>query len=888
MTFFHWLRRRRAIEKDIAEEIRSHLAMAARDHAADGADPETARRAALKEFGNVALALEDSRLAWSSRWIEAVRGILKDVRYAAHVLRKSPSFALIVIGVVALGIGMNATVFTLLKSLALKPLAGVKDSGSLAVVMSKTRGGRLTAMSYPDYVSLRDHGPFAAIAGLNALPLSLGLGREGERVWAELVTGNYFQLLGVRAQLGRTLLPSDETVPGKSPVVVLSNGLWRRAFGADPNIVGKTIHVNAYPLTVVGVADAAFHGSIVSWDVELFAPVMMAPQLGLAFQNQPEQLLHDRKTGMVAAYGRLRPGVSLARASAETAVLSKQLAADGPLDDVDQRLTVLPFQRFPWGAQTYMLPALTVCIAMGMLLLLIVCANVAGLVLVRGMSRRGEIAARLALGASRSRIVRLLLIENVILAVPGAAVGVLLAAWAMPWLMSKATANASARFFFDVSVDQLVVGFAALAACLSLLCFGLLPALRSTKLDMAWVMKDSLSSRGAVKGHFRAALVVGQVGISLLLLVSSSLVARSLDAAQHADMGFDDRGVISVTLDVKPNGYDEARGLVFYKQLLDRARAGQGIESASLAAYYPMALVDTVGRKVEIEGYRARRDEDLVFLGNVVTSDYFRTLRIGLEAGREFDDHDDAASPQVTVVNDTLARRFWGSPANALGKRLRAGPGGWRTIVGVARDVKYARINEGARPYVYLPFLQSPQPNMILHARGSVGPVALIDQVRREVHKLDPDLPILDARTLHEQTRTALTILVMTARILEGLGLAAMALAFMGIYGLVSYSAKQGTHEIGIRMALGATRSDVVRRFLARGLRLGLIGAALGMVAAYAVTRLLAAQLYGVSATDPASFATATALVLASAVAAALVPAWRAARTDPISALRYQ
>ena len=888
MTFFQWFRRRQERDEDIAEEIRSHLAMAARDRRADGEDADTAHRAAMKEFGNVALALEDSRRAWTSRWVEAVRDVLKDVRYAVHVLAKSPAFTLIVIGVLALGIGMNAVVFTLLKSLALKPLAGVKDSAQLAVVMSKTSGGRLTAMSYPDYLSLRDHGPFAATAGLNALPLSLGLGRGGERVWAELVTGNYFQFLGVRAQLGRTLVPSDETAPGKDAVAVLSNGLWRRAFGADPNIVGKTIHVNAYPLTVVGVADAAFHGSIVSWDVELFVPVMMAPQLGVAFQNQPGQMLHDRKTGLLAAYGRLRPGVTLATAAAKAAVLSKQLAADEPVDHLDQRLTVLPFQRFPWGAQTYMLPALTVCAVMGMLLLLIVCANVAGLVLVRGMARRGEIAARLALGASRTRIVRLLLIENVMLAAPGAAAGLALAAWAVPWMMSRAMANASARFFFDVSMDQMVVGFAALAACLSLLCFGLLPALRSTKVDLASVMKDSLSARGAAKGHFRAALVVAQVGISLLLLVCSGLVARSLNAAERADIGFDDRGVISVTLDVKPNGYDEAHGVVFYKQLLDRVRAGQGIESASLASIYPMSLVDSVAQKVEIDGYRARRDEDLVFLDNVVTSDYFRTLRIRIEAGREFDDHDDAASRPVTVVNDTLARRFWGSPANALGKRLRAGSGGWRTIVGVARDVKYARINESAQPYVYLPFLQSPQPNMIMHARGSVVPVALIDEVRREVHKLNPDLPILDARTLHEQTRAALTILSMTARILEALGFVAMALAAMGIYGLVSYNAKQSTHEIGIRMALGASFGKVVRSFLLRGFWLGGIGAALGLGASFMVTRFLTAQLYGVSSTDPESFATALVFVLGSALAATAIPAWRAARTDPMSALRHQ
>ena len=888
MSFFHWFRRRRERDEDIAEEIRSHLALAAREHAADGDDAETARLAARKEFGNVGLALEDSRQAWTSRWVEAARDVFKDVRYAVHVLAKNPGFALIVIGVLALGIGMNAVVFTLLKSLALKPLPGVADSGSLVVVMSKTTGGRLGAVSYPDYLAVRDHGPFAGIAGSEPTLLNLGLKRQGERVWGELVTGNYFQFLGARAQLGRTLLPSDETAPGKDPVVVLSNGLWRRAFGADPNIVGKTIHVNAYPLTVVGVADASFHGSIVSWDVELFVPILMTPQLGLAFQTQPAQLLHDRRTGILAAYARPRPGVTLARASAQIAALSKQLAADERVGELDQTLTVLPIQRFPWGAQTYMIPAITVCSAMGILLLLIVCANVSGLVLVRGISRRGEIAARLALGASRTRILRLLLIENLVLAVPGSAAGLLLAAWTLPLMGAQVSGTALGRFYFDLSLDQMVVGFVALAACLSLVCFGLLPALRSTRVDLAAVMKDSLSARGAVKGRFRAALVVAQVGISLLLLVCSGLVGRSLDAAQHADTGFDDRGVISVTVDLKPNGYDEARGRVFYQQLLERVRASHGVEAASLAAVYPMTMVDSDARRVEIEGYRPRRDEDQMFLYNAVTADYFRTLRIGIEAGREFTQHDDRSAPPVAMVNETLARRFWGTPREAIGKRLRAGSGEWRTVVGVARDVKYARINEAPRPYVYLSFLQAPRPAMILHARGSAGTVALLELARREVHRLDPDLAILDAQTLHDQTRTALTILSMTARILATLGFVAMGLAAMGLYGLVSYSAKQSTHEIGIRMALGATYGKVVRSFLARGLWLGGIGAVMGIGAAYAVTPLLAAQLYGVSASDPASFLTAMAFVLGGTLAATVVPAWRAARTDPMTALRYQ
>jgi predicted permease len=889
MSLFHWLNRRREMDADVDEEIRSHLAMATRERIAEGVDPKTARYAALKEFGNVTLRIEEGRRVWSSRWIDVTADLWKDARHAARVLAKSPGFSLIAIAVLAVGIGMNTMVFTLFKSLALKPLAGVEGSGQLGVVLAKTSGGRLQGLSYPDYQYIREHdGAFAGLSGSVPTPLNLGLGREAERVWGELVTGNYFQLFGVRAQLGRTLLPSDEVAPGMHPAVVLSDGLWRRAFGGDPNIAGKTVHLNGYLMTVVGVADATSHGSVVGFDGEVYVPIMMAPQLGIAFRNQPGELLHDRKTPLLIAYGRLRPGATLATASVQTAVLSEQLAKDAPAQDFSQQITVLPIWRSPWGAQTYVLPAVIAAGGMGALLLLIVCANVAGLVLVRGLARRGEIALRLALGASRARILRLLLIENLVLAAPGAATGLLLAWYAMPLMGSRAVASAPARLFFDMSVDWLTIAFAVSTAFASALAFGFLPALRSSRANLVSVIKDDLAARGVGKGRFRATLVVSQVAVSLLLLVGAGLVARSLDAARHADPGFDARNVISMTLDLQPNGYDEIRGRRFYQQLLDNVRGREGIDSASLAAMFPMTMVDYASQKVVVEGYHPRRDEDLAFLYNIVMDDYFRTLRIGIEAGREFARHDDASAQQVVIVNDTLARRFWGSPQDAIGKRLRAGSGEWRTIVGVVRDVKYARIDEDPRPYVYLPFLQSPQSSMILHARGAAEPLTLLDQARREVHKLDPDLPVLDAKTLIDQTSGALGVFEMTARILLALGVAAIGLSAMGLYGLVSYAAKQSTHEIGIRLALGASRRDVVRRFLGWGLRLGTIGAALGIGASYALTRLFGSLLYGISATDAVSFAAASALVLVCVLLAAGVPAWRAARTDPMAALRHQ
>lgn len=890
MAFPPWFRRRRLDDADLQDEIRSHLAIAEQDRMVEGADREAARRAAVKDFGNVTLTREAARQVWTTRWLDRLRDGLSDMRYAIRVLTRSRGFSAVVIAVLAVGIGLNAAVFTLFKSLALKPLAGVEDSGALGVILRTTGGGDQMPLSYPDYEFVRDQNQvFEGLTGSAFNIYSLGLGNRGERVTGELVTGNYFQVLGVTAALGRTILPSDDASSGGSPVVVLGHGLWRRVFGSDPAIVNRTIHLNGHPVTVVGVAEPDFHGTVVSFDIEIFGSVTMAPVLDRTISAQSRDPLNDHSVGMLMVLGRLRPGVAFDGALEQMRVLGERLAADAPIEDEDgERLTLLRIWQSPYGAQTYMLPAVTVLGAMGLLLLVIVCANIAGLVLVRGVSRRGEIAVRLALGASRGRILRLLLAENLVLAVPGAVAGLLAAWYALPLMWSGTIQGVPVPLFLDVSMDWLVVGFAIAVSSASALLFGLAPAFRSARVDLMSVMKDDLSPRSGTRGRLRAVLVASQVAVSLLLLVGASLVARSLDAAREADAGFTADNVTSISIDVAPNGYDEAGGRQFYEQLLDRVRADEGVEAASLAMTYPMSMVDTLPTPVAVEGYQPARGEDLTFLFNVVAPDYFRTLRIGLVEGREFERRDDMTGQQVVVVNETLARRFWGSAQRAMGQRVRAASGEWRTIIGVARDVKYARINEAPRPYVYLPFLQTYQPAMIVHTRGPAGVGVLIDQGRRRIAELDPNLPILGAMSLAAQAGSALGIFTMTARALLLFGLAAMGLAAMGIYGLVSYTVRQSTHEIGIRMALGAGRGDILRRFMGRGLRLTTMGAVVGVIAAVAVTRLLSGVLYGVSATDIVSFAGAIVVILCSALVATLVPAWRAAQTNPTTALRHQ
>ncbi|MDO8677178.1 MAG: ABC transporter permease [Acidobacteriota bacterium] len=882
MKFWHWLRRRHEIDDDLRAEIRSHLAMATRDQMEDGQDPETARLAAMKEFGNVLQTTEATRRVYRGGAVEWIVDVYQDVRFGVRQLRRNAGFSIAVIAVLTLGVGGNAAVFSMFKALALSPLPGVPDSASLAVVAHRTIGGRLNGTSFLDFKHFREHAQgFEGLAATDMQPVILGLGRTGERVWCEIVTGNYFQLLGVGAQLGRTLLPSDEVAPGQHPVVVLSDGLWRRSFGADPAIVGKTIQVNRQPLTVVGVADRAFQGTIVSLVMELYVPVMMQPTLSRVSH------LDSRSAAAMVVFRRLKPGVSIAAASAEIGVLGAQAEADNPLPTpTNERAEVLPLWRSPFGAQTYMMPVVVLLGVMGTLVLIIVCANVANLVLVRGVGRRGELAVRVALGAGRGRILRLLFVENLVRALPGAILGVILAAVALPILRGSAAAAAPMRVNLDTSVDWMVVTFAVVLSCLSALVFGFVPALRTSRVDVAGAMKDDATGRAGTRARLRGALVVAQVAVSVVLLVAAGLVFRGLETARGIDAGFDPLAVGTASVDLQPGGYTNATGPVFLARLLREIRNDPSIESASVARYVPLTLVETGTDPVEVEGYEPRADEDLQFMFNSVGPDYFATLRIKMLAGREFADDDDASTPKVAIVNETMARRFWQSPEGAIGKRIANSPGEWHIVVGVARDVKYARLTETPRPYVYLAAAQNYRSDVLIHARSRATGAEVLDRLQYHVRAIDPDLPILSARLLTEQARGDLGNYEMAASALVMFGAMTIALSALGIYGLVAYTVRQSTQEIGIRIAVGASRGDVVKRFVGRGLRLAAIGTALGLAVAIAIIRLLANLIGSLDVIDVTSFVAATALVLTIALGASVVPAWRGSRLDPLTALR--
>ena len=494
MNPFRWLFRRRRIERDLDAEIRSHFEMAIAERVAAGEDPESARLAAINEFGNVLQAKEDTRDVWRGGVVAMLGDIWQDVRFGVRMLVKNPAFSLVVIAVLSLGIAGNAAIFSLFKGIALKPLPGVRDSATSSVLLSRTIDGRGIGVSVPDYRDIAAHQQsFEGLTASMMVFAGLGRGVDAQRVIAELVVGNYFESLGVGAQLGRTLLPSDDVAPGQHPVAVIGDTLWRRSFAADPGIVGKTIYLNGQPLTVVGVAAPDFNGTIVSMGIDVFAPLMMQPLVS------PPSRLDSRGIFGLTTIGHLKPGVTTQSAAAEAAVFASQLEKEHPLPNYVRRLDVVPIWKSPFGAQTYWLPAIAVLGGMGLLILLVVCANVANLVLVRGVSRRGELSVRLALGASRSRLLRLLLVENLVLALPGALGGVALASVVLPFLSSGAAANAPSRVYLDTSIDGYVLTFAIALSCACAIVFGFVPALRASRVEFTAALND-LSPRMAGAG----------------------------------------------------------------------------------------------------------------------------------------------------------------------------------------------------------------------------------------------------------------------------------------------------------------------------------------------------------------------------------------------------
>ncbi len=818
---------------------------------------------------------------------------LQDLRYGVRMLARTPGFTVIAALSLALGIGANTTIFTVINAVLLNPLPLKSPSELLAVYTTdqRNRGGfnnflQTSPLNYQDY---RDKNEvFSELAAHQFLPLNISGGTgEPQQVFGEIVTGNYFDVLGVRPLAGRTFLPDEDRTPGAKLVAVLGYGEWQKRFGGDRAIVGRTITLNGSAFTVIGVMPKGFKGTNAIGAPALWVPYMTYPVTTSGFIREA---VDSRRALMFDLTGRLKPGVSRQQAEANLKTIASQLERQYPNDNRGRSITVLPL------AQATVNPGFrdNLVMAGGLLMtivgvvLLIACANVANLLLARASVRQREIAVRLSLGASRARLIRQLLTEGTLLALAGGALGLLLAYWAQGLLWSFRPPFLPADAI-DLQPDLRVLAFTIVVSVGTGILFGLAPALQASRPDLVVELKDRTSAptgSGRVLS-LRNLLVAAQVALSLVALVGAGLFLRSLQNAQKIDPGFDADHLAVLTVDLGAQGYGEERGRQFERQMIERAAATPGVGGTTLAGSIPL-FNGGFARTVFLEGQDPtdQRAGRLVQV-DIVSPSYLRTVGIALMRGRDFAESDQPNTPAVCIVNETMAKQFW-PDQDPIGRRFRFfGQDHFNEVVGIARDSKYNFIGEGPTPYVYQTLTQVYQPQVSLFLK-SANPGAVLGTVRSEVQQADRNLPITTVFTLTAIFDQSLWAPRMGASLLAVFAGLSLALAVVGIYGVMAYSVNQRQRELGIRMALGATRSSVMRLVVTQGFRLAVIGVAVGLLASLAVTRVIATMLYGVSATDVVTFVTVPALLTLAAVAASYIPARRATRIDPMVALRYE
>jgi predicted permease len=805
--------------------------------------------------------------------------LLHDLRAAWRTFGREPWFAVIATLTLALGTGANTTVFSWIDALAFDPIPAVARDREL-VSLQFAQGSRDDlSFSYPNYVDVRDAAAaeFAGIAAYDLVALNVRLDDEPERVWGEIATANLFEVLGVQPAHGRLLQPADDRAPGAAPVVVISHGFWQRRLSGDPAAVGRVVQINGRPFTIVGVAPPGFIGPMNGLAADMWLPMMMQRDV------TPGDRLQARGSGWLQAFGRLAPGVTRAQAQAALDVVAARLAQAHPELNGQRRLVVTPIWRDGVGA--VLLPVLGVVLGVTVVVLLIACANVAGLLLARAGRRQREMAVRLAIGASRGQLVRQLLAESAVLAAAGGAAALVVTIWT-----SRLLAAALPPLPFPVQVggdvNWRVFLFAIAVSSITALVFGLVPALAASRPAVAPLLKDTAGASGG--GHRRARLrqllVISQVALAVVLLTGAGLFLRTLQHASRIDPGFDLRSGIFARFDVQAAALDDTSGPLFYRDLLRAVRSVPGATDATLSTFVPLTVGGSSDTSVEIEGYARPPREEMTIYYSMVAPRYFETLGLPIVGGRSFTEQDAGPAPLAVIVNETMAQRYW-ADGQAIGKRLNYGSG-WATIVGVARDGKYNAVNEPPANFMYLPIYQAFRSDAALLVRTAVAPEAVVDDVRTTVRRINPNLPLFDVMTVDEHLRGAVLLPRIAAWLLGLFGAIALGLATIGLYGVLAYIASQRTQEIGIRMAIGADRAIILRQFLGHGLRLALAGIAIGTALAALAMPLLESQLVGVAATDPLAYG-GTMIALAGAAAlASYLPARRAARIDPLRALR--
>jgi predicted permease len=737
------------------------------------------------------------------------------------------------------------------------------------------------SFSYPDYRDLRDQAK--SVSGLFALrqtAATLGADGTSERAWVQIVSGNFFDVLGIDAALGRTLKPADDQVPEGHPVVVIGHALWQRRFGGDPGIVGRTVLLNTRPYTVVGVTPARFRGAGTGLVFDGWVPLMMQTHF-----EPGGSRLEQRGHRWLDVYARLAPGTSLPGAQAELTVLSARLAAQNERETLGRGVALFPLWRAPRTGAAILAPIILVLGGICALVLLLACANLASLLLARGVNRRREIAIRLSLGARRADVARQMLVESLLLALVGGAAGVVVATFGIGLLEAWAPPTPF-PLSIGAQIDGTAIGVALGVALATAVLFGLAPALSATRPDTAETLRDEAGSVTGGRTRLRNGLVVAQVALSVLLLVAAGLFLRTLQRLQATDLGFEPRGVFATSMELFTSGYDRERGLAFYRELLERAAALPGVEQASLVRRVPLGFGGSSSTSIEVEGYVPAKDEEPWGYFNDVGPGYFGLMRMAILRGRDITADDRQDAPAVAVVNATMAARYWPG-REAVGGRFRLGEKRL-TVVGGARDASYRDLGEKPAPWFFLPLDQGYRPDMTLLLRSAGDPAALAGPAKALVRQLDPGIAPYSATTLQAFIGASDFRQRMGSQLLGLFGVLGLLLASIGLYGVLSFQVARRTREIGIRIALGGSRGDVLGLVLRQGAVLVGLGLAIGIVGAAGLARLLRSLLLGVSPWDPLAFASVVAVLVLAAFVACLVPARRAARVDPLLALRHE
>ncbi len=829
----------------------------------------------------------------------------QDLRLAFRSFVKSPAFTAVVVLTLALGIGANTAIFTLMDQVLLRFLP-VEDPERLVILDapgqfsgSSHSHNQLAPISHPMFEGLRDRNTvFAGVLAHYTAPVHLTSGSQTDSVNGDLVSGTFFDVLGLKPAAGRLFTPDDDRIPGGHPVVVLSHGFWTRRFGGDPKVVGQTVRVNDHPMTVIGVSPRGFHGVEVGEAEDVFVPIMMQAQVIPTWDRG----VGDWRARWLTAMARLKAGVSQTEARAGINLLYRQLLEEDAqhLTSKSERfrtaflakqLELRPGARGTSGLRDQSRTPLFVLMGMVGLVLLIACANVANLLLARASSRQREMAVRLALGAGRTRLVRQLLVESVVLSIAGGVLGLVFAAWTGDLLLGALPIEGAARVL--TAEPDLRVGLFALGlSLLTGLAFGLAPAFQSTRPALAPTLKSEAGAviGGAVPFRFRKGLVVAQVALSLLLLIGAGLFARSLMNLRTLDPGFEPERLLAFSVDPSLNGHDPARRLALCKQIQDGIAVEPGVRSVSLAREALMTNSEW-SSNITVEGYESKEDEDMSPGFNGVGPGFFSTLGMPLLAGRELDDGDVLERPKVAVVNERFARYFFGDQ-DPIGRRFGIGAGQVRldiTIVGLVRDGKSSSLREKPHRFVYVPYAQQANVGGVtFYVRSAADPEALAGRLRKVVQRADANLPVTGLKTMRVQIGESLFVERMVAALSAAFGFLATLLAAVGLYGVMSYAVSLRTREIGIRVALGAERRAVLFMVLKEVAILAALGVAIGLPSGYGLGRLVETQLFGLTARDPLTFATATATLLLAALLAGYIPASRATRVDPMVALRYE